>query len=765
MRWTKVNLIFTILFFLANGQSFAQYISVDDTYSAQQLIQNVLVNSPCANVSNFSVNGGAFSDGSNSYGYFTAGTSGFPFASGVVLSTGRAKSAVGPNDAILSEDAINWMGDGDLSQALGISNVSDATALEFDFVPLTSTISFDYIFSSEEYHGTAPCNYSDGFAFLLKEVGTSNPYQNLAIIPNTTIPVKVTTVHPDIPGGCPPQNETFFGGYNGFISPTNFNGQTVILTAQGSVTPGATYHIKLVIADEGNPKYDSAIFLGANSFNIGLNLGPDRLFATNNPLCSGQTLPLNATINGNYTYQWFKDGVLINGATSPNYTITTAGTYKVKATLTSSICAAEGQIVVEYSALPTLSNATLVQCDDNNDGFSYFNLTNANSIIINGNTNLGAISYYPNLNNAQNGINQIANSANYQNSSSNQVFAAAANTFGCINYATVNLTISNHTITAQNYSTCDNDATPDGITAIDLNTAITPNIINGLPTGMVVSYYATAIDAVQHQNPLNSNFTNTTANQQTIYAQVVNGSDCYAIIPVVLNINTFTPANFGDETQSLCNGNAITIGVATGFSSYLWSTGQTTNSISVSTPGTYTLTVTNSNGCIAKKNFMVQVSSIATINDIQVNDFSEDNNSLEIIASGLGTYLYSIDGTNYQTSPVFDNLAPAEYIVSVKETGSCGIVTKNVFVLNYPNYFTPNNDGYNDYWNIKNLHYFPNTEVNIFDRFGKFIYSFNERQKGWDGTLNHIELFASDYWFVIQFQNGRNVKGHFSLKR
>ena len=202
----------------------AQNIAVDDTYTAQQLVKNFLISSTCATVSNFVVSGGDFGTGEQSFGYFNAGSSGFPFAEGIVLSTSRSISTQGPNDSLLSEDAGNWFGDADLEQALGITNTSNATVLEFDFTPVTSQISFDYIFASEEYHDAAPCNYSDGFAFLLKEFGSSGNYQNLALIPNTTIPVKVTTVHPLITAGngCPAQNEAYFGSYNSSVSATNF---------------------------------------------------------------------------------------------------------------------------------------------------------------------------------------------------------------------------------------------------------------------------------------------------------------------------------------------------------------------------------------------------------------------------------------------------------------------------------------------------------------------------------------------------------------
>lgn len=134
------------LFYCFSLATNAQYIQVDDTYSAQQLVQNVLVsNSPCAGVSNFSVSGDTFSGSQNSYGYFNAGTSGFPFTEGIVLSTGKAISAVGPNNSLLSQGLATWLGDSELEQALGISGSYNATSLEFDFIPITNKISFDYI--------------------------------------------------------------------------------------------------------------------------------------------------------------------------------------------------------------------------------------------------------------------------------------------------------------------------------------------------------------------------------------------------------------------------------------------------------------------------------------------------------------------------------------------------------------------------------------------------------------------------------------------
>ena len=764
MKWIKFIFFFNI-FFGANTTIFAQYLTVNDSYTAQQLVQDVLVNSPCANVSNFSVSGGNFASGEKSYGFFDAGSSGFPLANGVVLSTCRANFVVGPNSSILSDTAPNWQGDSDLSQALNISHISDATLLEFDFVPLTSTISFDYIFSSEEYHGNAPCSYSDGFAFLLKVAGSTDPYENLAIIPNTAIPVKVTTVHPNITGSCAAQNESFFGSYNGTNTPTNFNGQTVVMTAKGNVIPGTTYHIKLVIADETNPQYDSAIFLGANSFNIGLNLGTNRLLATNNPLCGSEALLLDGTLAGTNSYQWFKDGLTIAGEINPTYTVNSAGKYKVVVTPIGTICGASGEIDIEYSPLPTLNNAILVQCDDDNDGISLFNLTKVNNLITGGNNLLSTPVYYSTLNDAKNQINVISNPTNYSNALTNQVFASVTNEFGCVNYATVSLLISNNSVAPQTYTTCDTMGIQDGITTIDLNTSITPQLLLGLPSGLVVEYYATISNAILQISAVPNNFINTNAFQQTIYARIVNGPDCYAIVPVSLIIKSFDSATIKDETVYLCKNYNVSLTATSGYSSYLWSNGSTNNTILVTTSGIYTVLITNSDGCNTTKTFTVLLSEIAQLGAVIVTDFSDESNSIEIQPIGEGNYQYSLDGIHYQDSPFFTNLFPDVYTLYIKDKNGCGTLQTKTIVLNYPKYFTPNDDGYNDIWKIKNLSYFPNSRVTIFDRFGKLIYSFNENEKGWDGTLNNSKLISSDYWFTIEFTNKSNVKGHFAMKR
>lgn len=744
----------------------AQSISVTDNISAQDLVQNYLINSSCANVSNFSASGGDFGV-MKSYGIFTNTTPTFSFTNGIILSTGRAISATGPNDSLLSEGATTWLGDIDLEQSLSISGSINASVLEFDFVPITNRISFDYIFSSEQYlsNPTAnQCNFTDGFAFLLKEVGGGSPYQNLALIPGTSTPVKVNTVR----GSgtiCPPANETYFGAFNGNTHPTNFNGQTVPMKAQANVTPGLLYHIKLVIADQGNNLYDSAIFLASGSFKSITDLGTDRLVSTNNPYCVGENITLNATQPGAIGYKWFKDGV-DTGITSPTFTITdntntSAVVYKVEVSIGSITCISEGEIKIQFSDLPLLSNQTLVQCDDNNDGSTIFNLSKLDNLIRNNSTTLGSVIYKETI-----GGLAIANPMTYQSTNAT-IYAEVANAYGCKSTAVVTLQISNNVVTSPiPFKKCDDDADKDGKTTFNLTTEISP-LITGLPAGLTFEYYTSENDAILQNNQLANVFINDAANQQSIFARILNGSDCYGITEIQLTIAVFIPNDFEEETFILCKDDILTLSVPNIYNNYAWSNTDGDFETEISDPGNYSVEVTNADGCKATKKFIVKSSAPATNINANTNDFNGNQNSLTITYNDNGgDYIFSIDGINYQESPLFTNLSEGEYTIYVKDKNGClPIPLKTIYILDYPKYFTPNGDGINDNWMVKNLNSKSNSTISIFDRYGKFLKQLDPKSTGWNGIYNGKQLPASDYWFILTLFNNKTIKGNFSLKR
>ncbi|MGB1268471.1 MAG: choice-of-anchor L domain-containing protein [Flavobacteriaceae bacterium] len=166
----------------------------------------------------------------------------------------------------------------------------------------------------------------------------------------------------------------------------------------------------------------------------------------------------------------------------------------------------------------------------------------------------------------------------------------------------------------------------------------------------------------------------------------------------------------------------------------------------------------------------VTASSAAIATYTVTEDFADNAIITVNIIGGLGQYQYQLDNGPFQNSNIFENVISGDHSITIIDTlAGCNVLVLNVTVIKYPKFFTPNGDGYNDTWNIRDLSDQPNAEIRIFDRFGKFITQFSPADQGWDGTYNNRKLFASDYWFTITYKGRQNedkkFKAHFSLKR
>jgi gliding motility-associated-like protein len=173
-----------------------------------------------------------------------------------------------------------------------------------------------------------------------------------------------------------------------------------------------------------------------------------------------------------------------------------------------------------------------------------------------------------------------------------------------------------------------------------------------------------------------------------------------------------------------------------------------------------------SNGimCYNSFSFNMERTSLPKIDRVNIVELS-NNNSIEIEASGNGEFEYSIDGENYQINPRFDNLQGGVYTSYVRDILGCGEDSREVVLVDFPKYFTPNGDGINDRWFIRGIRGFPGAKVTIFDRYGKLLKELTSNSEGWDGTYNGQMLKTSDYWFVVSLTPLRQVRGHFTLKR
>ncbi|MBT0606779.1 T9SS type B sorting domain-containing protein [Aequorivita echinoideorum] len=762
------------------SSALSQNLQIDaTTYTPQQLIEDILIDSGCIeNVQISQTIGGNFQDGDKSFGYFSANDSNFPFEKGLVLSTGKLANVPGPNNSLSDDDAPGWGGDQDLENALNISNTTNATIIEFDFIPKADNIQFRYLFASEEYQEGSPntCIYSDAFAFLIKPIGGN--YTNIAVVPGTNTPVLVTTVHSGIPGSCPPINANYFEGWNGTNVPINFNGQTKVLVAEAPVVIDQPYHIKLVIADEVNYRYDSAVFLEGGSFNIAANLGPDRSFATQSPLCDDEVYILDATPEGTTPegYKWFRNGNLIPGENTAQLTVTTAGVYSVEVDFGND-CIAHDEVTIDYADPITVFDTELVQCDPGVDGRATFNLFDAQPNVTNGNTSLEIASFHKSFENAQNNLQPIVNPSNYTNTIAEEVvYARVVSILGCVGVAAVTLKTTANTLSDFNLAVCSNPETP-GFGTFNLS-EITAEIIAIYGNAVTVNYYATYNQAIAQVNELSLPYTNTVSGIQTIYVRISGEIGCVGT--AAINLRVLDTPEFQGPTEYIYCLNTfprkirISAGVVGTQSDLLfeWSTGETTSSIEVNEAGTFTINVTRRRPifgenftCSASKTFTVIASEPPQVTyQLSGNLGSE---TVTILASGEGDYLYSLDGSSFSENFIFENVGPGIHTAVVIDANGCGSTTIEVFVLGFPNYFTPNNDGHHDFWEIKGVNYekYQLARVEIFDRFGKMLYTLRRFENGWDGTYRGRPVPSSDYWFKAVFNDGRFHRGHFTLKR
>ncbi|PZR19129.1 MAG: hypothetical protein DI539_15100 [Flavobacterium psychrophilum] len=149
---------------------------------------------------------------------------------------------------------------------------------------------------------------------------------------------------------------------------------------------------------------------------------------------------------------------------------------------------------------------------------------------------------------------------------------------------------------------------------------------------------------------------------------------------------------------------------------------------------------------------------------LDVKDLSEDDNAITVVMEDEQDYEFAIDNGSYSSNPTFTGLETGPHTVYIRAKSGCKTVSGEVIILNYPKFFTPNGDNENEVWHIPYLNLQPNAQVTIFDRYGKIITGFTG-SGSWDGTFNDAKLPATDYWFVLQLNTGRIIRGHFSMIR
>jgi gliding motility-associated-like protein len=548
----------------------------------------------------------------------------------------------------------------------------------------------------------------------------------------------------------------------------------IVITSQPNVAPTCEFkNATITLIDNGVNSYQWQLSTNGTTWNDIDNNAPYSNALTNTLIITSVT---NAMNDYKYRVQLSKMG-------------NSCGLISNESTLT------------VYPLPNVTSSITLVQCDDDANGISDFNLTENNSFI---STNLNdTFSYFTTLDGASNNdiTLKILPPTAYR-SGGGSVWARVENSNGCFKVAQINLVLSSTKIPDSykpKFVNCDdnldssNDDT-DGISTFDFSsvTSEIENLFLGTPAAYSIKYYKNEIDALAETNKIIniSNYRNIGyPNSQQIWVRVESTIDnaCYGIAPAItLTVNPkpsiSTNEDHKDDTLVCSNlptfyiqlNAGINDGSAESEYSYTWTKnsiilmGQGQAKLDVNTEGIYAVEVKSTAGCSRIRTIKITASDVANISSISIIDLSETN-TITINTTGTGQYQYSLDSPSgpFQISNYFDNISAGTHEVYVIDKNGCGTVSQTIAILGLPKYFTPNGDGFNDYWNVKgvNANFNSNSIIFIYDRYGKLITQINTSSEGWDGTFNGQALPSDDYWYTVRLEDGREAKGHFSLKR
>lgn len=427
-------------------------------------------------------------------------------------------------------------------------------------------------------------------------------------------------------------------------------------------------------------------------------------------------------------------------------------------------------LIIHSTPIANSVNNFIICDDSSNDGIENIDLSIFNSEILD--TQSAAnynISYHITQQNADDNILPLSQTYT-TTSSSNTIYARIENNQNseCFNTTHFNIEVSYLPYANQpdDIFVCD-DLSNDGIEEFDLNQQ--DNIVlNGLnPLNFNISYHLSISDAENNTNFLNTNYSNI-ENPQTIYTRIENNinTNCFDITSFTLNVLE-KPVLTLKNVIPLCESEPLELIVDANYDEYLWSTGETTQSIIISSIGNYSVTATNHYGnisCETTKEIVIIESEVANIDRMIIKDWSQQRNSIIIYVDNQSNFEFSLDGINYQNENYFTELTHGDYTVYIRDKEGCGVITKNITLLFYPKFFTPNGDGYNDYWQIYESETELKGSIIIFNRFGKILSTISPNSNGWDGTYNGKIMLPADYWFMYKRENKETYYGHFSLK-
>ncbi len=748
--------LFLVLFSIIPRLVFSQLI-VNTGTTPQQMIQNVLVGT------GVSVNTITFTGAPLSIGSFTTGATatslGFP--TGILLTTGLAANASNPGSYFAS--TINAMGSDPELAGLITQQIYDASVIEFNFIPQSDTIKFRYVFGSEEYPVFVN-SMNDVFGFFISgpnPAGGNYTNTNIAMIPNTTLPVSINSVNNGNSNTGPCVNCSYYIDNSAGTS-IAYSGMTTILTAWAKVIPCVQYHIKLAIGDAGDGIYDSGVFLEGNSFS--------------SP---------HITTHVNYTMQNL-DSAAIEGCSDARVTFTLPFVspqswivnYNIGGTATNG---------VDYT---TLSGVALIPAGSDSVSIIVHPLTDAlaeptETVILYVQNSICGNSYDTIIVNIINNNPLQLNTFGDTTICGGQALIGATVSGGILPYTyhwsngATTATQSVSPISATTYTV----SVTDACSAADTGTIFIgiggllaeagPDVSTCLGTPVTL----TASGGMQYLWSTGQATQSITVNPTTdttyyvVVTQLCQGTDSVKVHIFPLPTVTSTP-------DTICAGESSTLSFSGG-TLVNWASnpndptlvGQENSNNPVVYPNIttlYTVTVRDTNLCQNSATSQVYVfpqpvaSFSTTPNPVLISNPSV---FLSNTSSGNPPEAYWDLGdgsfSNMQGfSHMFPNQDSGTYLVTliVKNDFGCADTTSRTVVVQpdysifVPNAISPNGDGKNEKFyvyaiNIKDFH------LQIFDRWGKKVFETLNIDEGWDGTLEGKEVPQGVYVYLLTYMD------------
>lgn len=622
------KLCLTIFLGLLTAFSYAQ-LTTSSANTVNFLIQNVLVGSPSVYVSNISYAGAPAARGT----FNCAGACNVGISSGMLLTTGNVSNAIGPNNSTGSGQGNNTASDPDLNLlAPGTAGATDAAVLKFDFMVPNDSIKFRYVWASEEYHDYVNSGCNDVFGFFVNGPRITGK-KNIALIPGTTTPISINNVNNGQSSGGPSTGPCTNCQYfvDNFGSNTiQYDGMTTVLTAGTDVCPCEVYTLKLATQDFCDPFFDSGVFFEGGSFQPSGEI-PILNATTNQPIAATDTIFICPGDSFAVTLPACRNPVWSTGDTTMTLWISQPGTYygTISNIIGNSFCFAFSTIIQVVSSTP---NATIAVTGN-------LNLCPNDSVVLTASTGTSYL---------------WSNGATTQS-----IVVHNAGTYSC---------------TVSYNGSCDAFTNPVIITQSG-----TPAIINASgPTTFCSggNVTLTAATAPNYQWSNGSNASSIIVNTSGTYTLTVSDNGCIAnsSINVVVNPNP-TPTITGPINS--CPGFNVQLS-AGAYSNYSWSTGVNSSTINTTTSGTFTVTVTDANGCTGQDSHSVNFYSAPTPSINGTLQICAGNNSNLSSAGSYSQYLWS-NGNN--TSSINVNTS-GTYTLTVTDNNNCTASTSVNFIVN-----------------------------------------------------------------------------------